>query len=586
MKNLKRILSILMVGVLAVSMMGLTAFAADDPETGDATIVIDEATGTTGSEWVAYRLLNLITSVKECEHTGDESDPHDDGADHCYNYAYTVNEKYAAYVISALREMGKGELADNSLVGIESKAGSVDYDKAIVGVIGTLANDEVRTFADKVYTKIMAVTPAVDPDHVYNDTDSTDGFENIPQGYYLLVERVAGSVDGKNGVYSQVILDTAGQEETHVAPKESVPTLEKEVLETNDTTGNTSWGSVADYDVNDEVSFRLIATLPTNLSAYAKYWMSFVDVIPAGLDYKTGSVVVTVYENKAAIDTVGSNSVVLDAASYEVDYTDHQLSVTIADLKTAVGSFSLDSNCVVVVTYTNTVNASADKGNPGNKNTAHLEFSNDPYWDGNGTSPKGDTPDDTATVFSFDLVIDKLAKNGDHLTGAGFKLYKEVPANTNGTVQEDGKYWIEMPAAALSASGDVANSVFTFAGIDAGNYKLVENVTPEGYIGIDPIEFTVTTTYDADGQRLTKLEVTSGADVLGTSDGEQAGNFFTIDLTAGTISGSVTNTPGNRMPGTGGNGVYAFYIGGGVLLIGAVAAIVFLLRKKSKEEDA
>ena len=95
---MKKFLSILL--ALAVLMaMSIPVFAEN------TTLNIDGAEGRT---YAGYKLLNLTTSLKEGEHhpagcTGEH-------ADDCYNYAYTVNEKYRAILQAETLENGRNEL--------------------------------------------------------------------------------------------------------------------------------------------------------------------------------------------------------------------------------------------------------------------------------------------------------------------------------------------------------------------------------------------------------------------------------------------------------------------------------------------
>ena len=50
-----------------------------------------------------------------------------------------------------------------------------------------------------------------------------------------------------------------------ISPKSDVPSFQKKVKDTNDTTGDTTgWQDSADYDIGDKVPFQLKATLPSN----------------------------------------------------------------------------------------------------------------------------------------------------------------------------------------------------------------------------------------------------------------------------------------------------------------------------------
>ena len=81
---MKKLVSIFLALVMILAIC-VPAFAAEN-----TTLTIN---GEAGREYVGYALLNLTTSLK----TGTHHTAHDgDHTDDCYNFAYTVNEKYRA----------------------------------------------------------------------------------------------------------------------------------------------------------------------------------------------------------------------------------------------------------------------------------------------------------------------------------------------------------------------------------------------------------------------------------------------------------------------------------------------------------
>ena len=124
-----------------------------------------------------------------------------------------------------------------------------------------------------------------------------------------------------------------------------------------------------------------------------------------------------------------------------------------------------------------------------------------------------------------------------------------------------------------NSKGTANDAKFTFAGLDAGTYKLEETTTPSGYNTIDPIEFIITATHElvSDSPTLTLL----------TGTGE---NEFTMssDLTNGELSKDIENNQGAVLPSTGGMGTTIFYIIGVVLLAGA--AIILVTKRRMNAE--
>jgi fimbrial isopeptide formation D2 family protein len=104
-------------------------------------------------------------------------------------------------------------------------------------------------------------------------------------GYYLVKDK-DGSQDSKNGAYTRFMLQVTGAESVEV--KNDVPTVQKKVKETNDSTGETTdWQDAADYDMGDTVPFQLTAELPKKrVDDYNHYYVEFTDTLSAGLTFK------------------------------------------------------------------------------------------------------------------------------------------------------------------------------------------------------------------------------------------------------------------------------------------------------------
>ena len=124
----------------------------------------------------------------------------------------------------------------------------------------------------------------------------------------------------------------------------------------------------------------------------------------------------------------------------------------------------------------------------------------------------------------------------------------------------------------LEQEGDVKVKAYVgqdgkviFTGLSAGTYTLTESKTPDGYNTIDPIEFTVTCTFDNAGNPTFAVTGTDKITVLGSGDN------------ANTLYGEIVNVSGTTLPSTGGIGTTLFYIFGGLMFAGAA---VLLITKK------
>lgn len=462
--------------------------------------------GASGSVYSAWRLLDATDGSTETETI----------------ISYTVNENYK----SILQEVTEKET-----------------DSEIISYISGLDKDGIRTFADKVYAKIKGIDA---------DATSKDNvFEDVNQGYYLIAETTLGS-NGDNqsdDTYSLVMLNTAGQKDITVTTKEGVPTLEKKVIDKNDTTDKESgWQDSADHDLNDVIKFKLTGTVSEKYDDYKTYYYAFHDKMDPGLTFNSDSVVVRVDGNEITDGYEVITDGLTDGCTFEVVFDDLK---AIDDV---------NANSEITVEYTASLNENAVLGSAGNLNKAKLEYNNNPYYEAEGKPvDTGETPWDKVIVFTYQVIVNKIDSNNKPLNGASFKLEKK---NSNNEYELVKKFTLD---------DDLIT--FTFTHLDDGDYKLTEVDVPTGYNKIDPIEFTVSAEHDEekDDPKLISLtgNVTNGEITL------------TPDLTAGSLTGNVINTSGSLLPTTGGMGTTLFYVVGAILVAGA--AFIVIKRKKAEE---
>ena len=84
--------------------------------------------------------------------------------------------------------------------------------------------------------------------------------EGLAAGYYLIKDK-ADTVTGDD-TYTTYIVQIVNN--VTITPKADGPELEKKVLDIDDATGDSAWKDSADYDIDDTISFKLTATLPSN----------------------------------------------------------------------------------------------------------------------------------------------------------------------------------------------------------------------------------------------------------------------------------------------------------------------------------
>lgn len=370
------------------------------------------------------------------------------------------------------------------------------------------------------------------------DPDAKNVISNLKPGYYLIKDK-DDSLQGQES-YTEFILHVTDDVDANV--KADVPSVEKKVKDTNDTTGETTgWQDSADYDIGDDVPFQLTATLANNIESYKTYSLKFNDTLSKGLDY-----------NNDAVIKLGDK----DVTSYftpSYDETAKTLTFT-CDNILAFGATNSDK---IVVEYTAKLNENAVIGAAGNPNTVYLDFSNNPNNGGEGD--RGKTPEDKVIVFTYKLTVNKVDKENKPLTGAEFSLFKKV----------NGKDELVEVKKILSTNAE--GTVFGFTGLDDGTYVLRETKTPDGYNSIEDQTFTISAKHDesSDDPKLTALtgDVASGSIInLG------------VMLEKGELSTDVVNNKGSVLPSTGGAGRVAIYVIGAILVIGG--GIVLVTKKR------
>ena len=376
---------------------------------------------------------------------------------------------------------------------------------------------------------------------------TSTGSVTLPSaGYYLIVDTT--DVTDKHDAKNLSLLKVSSATTVTPQVKTDIPTLEKKVKDINDTTGvESNWQDSADYDIGDMIPYKLTATLG-KLDNYDKYYVKFVDTM-TNLTYVTDSASVK-------IDTT-----TLTPTQYKLtwDAPSKTLEIEITDVK-VLGAVN---SSVVTVKYNATLDSTAAIGSAGNPNYAHLVFSNNPNGEGYGKT----TPDKNI-VFTYKVEANKVDPEHTKLPGAAFELFKHVKDSSdnltweskgvmNATKNKDGTYTI-----------DNATDLTEFAwnGIDDGDYKLVEVVTPAGYNTMADLLFTVTATHSE----------TDDAPVLITLSGDS----FTGDVDTGILTSQIVNNRGTTLPSTGGMGTTVFYVVGGGLM---AVAVVLLVTKKRME---
>ena len=517
MRKVKKLLGLLLAAVMVLA-MGVPTFAASG---GYSIKINDESSEHT---YVAYQVFRGTVSVSDNGQTLSNVE-----------WGDGVNGE-------ALLAALKGP--EGTLTAYQTCTSAAEVAKVLEGYDDD--SQAIKEFSDIVGQHLSETTSGTLS--AYDEASKSYTISGLAAGYYFIKD--ADTV-AETDAYTDFILKLTNDET--ITRKADVPTSEKKVDDKNDSNtreDEESWQDSADYDIGDHVPYQLTATLPDNVSNYTSYTLKFVDTMSRGLTYDADSA--EVFVNGKSAGKLEPTS-----ANYSGDddrYTDGTvLTWNFANIKAA--PYNAGNNAVITIKYTATLNNNAVMGSAGNPNKMHIEFSNNP--NGEGT---GQTPDDTNIVFTYKVVVNKVDEDKKPLAGAQFTLQKK---QANGS-------WKDIGSATVSEN----QATFTFSGLDDGDYKLIETVTPDGYNDIADIEFTITAEHDilSDDPRLTNL---NGNSVTGEIT-------FEAKPEDGSLTTDVINKSGSTLPETGGMGTTIFYVLGAILVLGAGGLLI--ARKRTDSE--
>lgn len=366
------------------------------------------------------------------------------------------------------------------------------------------------------------------------EKDEDDVIVVRQHGYYIVFEE---NTTAEGSAQTAYILQVVGGNVT-IDAKTSVPTLDKSIVEGSEKV------NVSDYNIGDTITFELEATLG-DIDDYETYTLTFYDEYENGLTFDK-------------ITSVKVKDTTLTANQYTLTTSNGKFNLKIDDVKKLATVINGDK---VTVTYTAVLNEDAVIGSTGNANEAYLQFSNNPNVEGDGTI----TPKDKVKVYTYQLNVEKVdsANNEIKLAGAQFKLKNndgKFAVITNGKISA----WDENGTVLTTDE----NGKIAFKGIDAGTYELDEIKAPDGYNKLSgAISIVIKPTYDND-TNLTALGDTTD---------------ITYSVADGSASAVVGNSKGVSLPITGGIGTTIFFVTGGVIVVGAVVALI--IKKRIKNVD-
>lgn len=356
---------------------------------------------------------------------------------------------------------------------------------------------------------------------------TTVKFEGLNLGYYL--------IDSSVGALCSL---TTTKPNATATEKNTVPTVKKEVK------NNGTYASENTASVGDTVEFKTTINVGNGAETYKLY-----DKMSKGLTLDEETI--KVYLNGSLVDKTDNYSVntTRDDYTFVIEFTEKFVK-------------DLDSEDVITVTYSALLNEDAVMGDDGNTNETFLKYGND--------TEVNKTPTDTTITKTYEFSLYKTDKNGILLSGAEFKLYKNVSGekvyiklikleakDSQGTTYY---YYRVATPEEIKAGTNITETIeagnVDIKGLEKGTYYLEETVAPDGYNKLtSPIEVVLNSS-----NLLTHILMDENG---------------TWTYTGGI---QVKNYTGDEMPTTGGMGTMLFITIGSIMVLGFGVLLVTKLR--------
>lgn len=361
---------------------------------------------------------------------------------------------------------------------------------------------------------------------------------------------------------------------TNPYAKSNEVTVDKTIVGSG--SGNNKGDDVA---IGDEVNYKITSTIPEYSAEYnndsSNVTYTINDTLN-GLAVKNGSVVVKVGDD---VIQAGDNTFALQAEGQ---------TVKVAFAKTFILN---NGGKNVEVTYTATLTDDTKVNFDAHTNTVYVEYSNDPS---SSSTARTDEKKTYHYTFAIDGNINGTKTENNRKTTELVKVDengKVISTKSESQIDSSKETHVGAGATFTLTNNDTKkvytattdeNGYMTFKGLDAGTYKLVETVAPEGFT-LDTQEHTVviSATYNADGtlnSYTIAIDGNPGSTYTATYDN---GTITKIDGTSSTTQ--IQNTKMGNLPSTGGMGTYLFTIIG-VVVMAVAAGAFFISRRRTSEE--
>ena len=466
----------------------------------------------------------------------------------------------------------------------------------------TVLAETMKTFTDAMANAIRKGT--ISTQAAKTGTSSSDSLQltDLDMGAYLIL------LEGGTKIYEPVFVsivptwnaDNSTWELTEPSPNVTVKskalTLTKTVYDKDKTDPKTpltekdyragidGTSKYAQVSIGDTVTYMLVADVPTYPTDSTATGYQISDDLPAGMalnatsvqvygiakqtsDTEAGTVLTGGTDGAYTLTTVGATRPVTGTTSVDFNLEFDYSKIKNYDKIPVVYTATANSNIYVVGQNSNTT---------GNQNTAYLDYNNNPY---EVTPISWKNAEDTATVYTYGIKVNKVDDEGQALSGAKFTL----SANANGDtpiefVGSNGTYCKATSDETGVTEIEVdSNGLLTLSGLDAGTYYLTETKAPGGYNKLSaPI--------------LVEIKDLKN----GIADAEPKGpngkpeytpaNRAETEANDGYVPLTVVNSKGFTLPSTGGMGTVLFTTIGIVLMGGGLVLLLLYLRRRNRAE--
>lgn len=340
----------------------------------------------------------------------------------------------------------------------------------------------------------------------------------------------------------------------------------------------------AQVSIGDTVTYMLVANVPDYPANATATGYQISDDLPSGMTLNNASVQVYGMATGSLNTEAGTPLTAGTGEAYTLTTTDATrpgTGTTSVDFNLEFDYSKIKNYDKIRVVYTATANSNIyvvgqNSNTTGNQNTAYLDYNNNPY---EVTPISWKNAENTATVYTYGIKVNKVDDEGQALSGAKFTL----SANANGDtpiefVGSNGTYCKATSDETGVTEIEVdSNGLLTLSGLDAGTYYLTETKAPGGYNKLSaPI--------------LVEIKDLKN----GIADAEPKGpngkpeytpaNRAETEANDGYVPLTVVNSKGFTLPSTGGMGTVLFTTIGIVLMGGGLVLLLLYLRRRNRAE--